>query len=108
MNEGLKTIGAVIGVLLTVFALICLFSGFGIWHTKTFGVAQQNANTAVFEQSQAYVQGKRSTLRQMLIVAQRAKSDDERSAAIAQLRQEASSVPDDVIPEDVHQYLNTH
>jgi hypothetical protein len=108
IREGFKVLGAVIGVLLAIFALIVLFSSFGIWHTRTFGVAQQNAQTDVFEQSQAYVQGKRSTLRQMLVVAQRAKTDDERAAALAQLRQEASSVPDDVIPDDVRSFLNTH
>jgi hypothetical protein len=48
--------------LLLIIALIFGLGYVGVFHTKTIGKAQQNANREVFEQTQSYVEGKRQEL----------------------------------------------
>lgn len=56
------------GILLIIGAIILLIAlsfglGYvGVFHTKTVGKAQQNANREVFEQTQSFVEGKRQEL----------------------------------------------
>ena len=58
----MRYIGWFLLAALFIVAATFFFGGLGLFTTKTFGVASQNARREVFEQSQSYVEGKRQDL----------------------------------------------
>lgn len=108
MKEALQMIGAG-AIAIIVLALLAFgLQALDIVQLNVLGVRHENAKTQVFERSQAYVQGERRILRQMMGAVQSAKTDDEREAAMAQLRHEAEAATDDAIPDDVRSFLAAH
>jgi uncharacterized protein HemX len=62
MKTGLKVFLGFIACLIVILAIGLGLGWFNVFATKTVGKAQQNANRAVFEQTQSYVEGKRQEL----------------------------------------------
>ena len=62
MKTGLKVFLGFIGVVILMLGLSLGFGWFGVFQTKTVGVAQENAERFIFEQTQSYVQGKKAEL----------------------------------------------
>jgi hypothetical protein len=61
MKTGKIVLLSFIGLIVLV-ALTFGLGYIGVFHTKTVGKAQQNANREVFEETQSYVEGKRQEL----------------------------------------------
>jgi hypothetical protein len=62
MKEGWKWFFGIVAFIVAVMLLSLSFGWFGVFQTKTVGKAQQNADRAVFEETQSYVEGKRQAL----------------------------------------------
>lgn len=76
MKDGLKVFLGFLAFIIILLALSWSLGWFGVFQTKTVGKAQQNADRAVFEQTQSYVEGKRQELQKDYHEWLNAKSDD--------------------------------
>jgi hypothetical protein len=62
MKTRVKIFFSFLGILVFLLLLSLGLGYFGVFQTRTVGKAQQNADRAVFEQTQSYVEGKRQEL----------------------------------------------
>jgi hypothetical protein len=97
----MKVFAITAGIAALLLSLGILLRAEGIWETKTFGVAEQNAQTQVYEQSQSHIEGTRRDLEDLYLSYLKEKDPAAKQAILSVMRHRAQGAPADQIPADV-------
>jgi len=96
---------SIVGVIALCFGLGIFARAEGIWETKTFGVAEQNAQTKVYEQSQSHVEGTRRDLEDLYLSYMKEKDPAAKQAILSVIRHRVEGLSPDQVPADVRSVL---
>jgi hypothetical protein len=91
---------AVVGFVVIFVALGIGIRACSIADTKTFGVAQQNADTEVYRHSEAYREGLQRDFDELTLAYAKA-SPEEKPAILATIRHRAEGAPPEFVPANV-------
>lgn len=106
MNENRSVVLIIVACFFGMIAAALALRAYGVFDTKTFGVAQQNADTEVFEHSEAYKAGVRRDMDELYLSYVQAKTPEEKAAVLAVIRHRAEGVADQtIIPANVRHLL---
>jgi hypothetical protein len=94
-----------VGSIVALFALGLFLRAERIWETKTFGVAEQNAQTQVFEQSEAFKEGTRRDFANLYLAYTTEKDPSSKQAILSVIRQRANGCPAELVPANIRSIL---
>lgn len=96
---------SIFGFIFLIFGLGIFLRAEGIWETKTFGVAEQNAQTEVYQHSEAYREGTQRDFDELYLEYQRAADPASKQAILSVIRHRAEGVPTDQVPSNIRSLL---
>lgn len=97
--------GGVFGAAVILFGLGLFLRAEGIWETKVFGVAEQNAQTEVFEHSQAYKAGNQRDLDELYLSYTTEKDPEAKKAVLSIIRHRTEGMPAEQVPANIRSLL---
>lgn len=104
--QALKWIGGILLAVLLVMGLSLAFGWFGVGYTSTVGKAQQNAETQVFQNSQAYIQGKNQEVNKLKLEYELAKGQDEKHAIRVTILNDLAGFDQNKLSSDLREFVD--
>jgi hypothetical protein len=104
MKDSTITILIVMACLLGIPATYLTLRAAGIVDKKTFGVADQNADTDIYRHSEAYREGLQRDFDELSLAYAQAKPED-KPAVLATIRHRAEGAPPEYVPANIRSLI---